>query len=391
MFVQTEFDPGLGALFATRRKRSAGDPDIWAAHLSYVEGEALGEVQYETDRGRFLSRGQTTRSPVAITEGWPLSNTTGAVLDPIFSLRRRVLIPRGKTVSVSFWTVVAATRADAADLADKHRDALSYSRAATLASTHGHAQLQYQGIGIDEAHLFQSLANWVLYSDDALRCAPEVLRRGGRPASTLWAMGISGDLPIVVLRIDDASDIGMARQLLQAQAYWRSKQLSVDVVLLNERASSYAQELQNGLDALVRNVGVNVHLVRGDLISADVREGLLAAARVVLSPRRGTLAEQVVRALEERTPPQPRLRRIMTQTRTEPTLPTLPALEYANGFGGFADGGRTYLIAIENGQTPPAPWINVVANPQFGFDFLVLGCCFFWVCFAQQNQFFGWF
>jgi cyclic beta-1,2-glucan synthetase len=395
MFVQTEFDAGLGALFATRRKRSANDPDIWAAHLSVVDGETLGEVQYETDRGRFLSRGRTTRAPAAITEGWPLSNTVGAVLDPVFSLRRRVVIPRGKTVTVTFWTMVAQTRDEVVDLADKHHDGLSYTRAATMAATQGHAQLQYLGIGTDEAHLFQSLASWVLYSDDALRCAPDILYRGGKPASSLWSMGISGDLPIVILRTDDPSDVGMARQLLQAHAYWRSKQLAVDVVLLNERASSYAQDLQNGLDALVRNVDRggplgSVHLLRADLLAGDVRDGLLAAARVVLSPRRGTLAEQVTRALDEKTPPAVRPRRIASLSRTEPALPALPALEFANGFGGFADDGRTYTIVMENGQTPPAPWINVIANPQFGFQVSAQGSGFTWARNSQQNQLTGW-
>jgi cyclic beta-1,2-glucan synthetase len=393
MFVQTEFDPASGALLATRRKRSDQDPDIWAAHVSVVEGETIGEVQYETDRGRFLNRGQTPRAPVAITEGWPLSNTVGAVLDPIFSLRRRVRIPRGKTVAVSFWTMVASTRADVVDLADKHRDASAFARAATLSSTHAHAQLQFLAIGTDEAHLFQSLANSLLYSNDALRCAPDILARGGRPASALWALGISGDLPIVVLRIDDADDLAMARQLLQAQAYWRSKQFAVDVVLLNERASSYAQDLQNGLDTLVRNASSgqpgNVHLVRNDLMSAEVREGLLAAARVVLSPKRGTLAEQVNRALADR-PLRPARPRRLAATKTDGVQSSLPALEFANGFGGFADGGRTYLVAMENGQTTPAPWVNVIANPQFGFQVSTQGSSFTWARNAQQNQLTGW-
>ncbi|MBV9904498.1 MAG: glycosyl transferase, partial [Alphaproteobacteria bacterium] len=397
MFVQTEFDAGLGALIATRRKRSPSDPDIWAAHLSVVEGETIGDVQYETDRGRFVNRGRTLRVPGAVSEGWPLSNTVGAVLDPVFSLRRRVSIPRGKTVTVSFWTMVASSRAEVLDLADRHRDPTAYARALTLAATHAHAQLQYQGIGTDEAHLFQSLANWVLYSDDALRCAPEVLRRGGRPASSLWALGISGDLPLVVLRIDDADDIGMARQLLQAHTYWRSKQLAVDLVFLNERAASYAQDLQNGLDALVRSAERasgpgNVYLVRGDLISTEVREGLLAAAHVVLTPKRGTLAEQVNRALEDRQPaPTPaRSRRLTAVQKAEPAQLPAPDLEYNNSFGGFADNGREYVIPLEEGRIPPAPWINVIANPQFGFEISAQGSSFTWARNAQQNQITAW-
>ncbi len=97
LFVETEFTAGLGAIVATRRQRSSGDPKVWAAHLSVVEGDGSGDVQFETDRGRFLGRGQTIQHSAAISDGWPLSNTAGAVLDPIFSLRRRVKIPRGAT------------------------------------------------------------------------------------------------------------------------------------------------------------------------------------------------------------------------------------------------------------------------------------------------------
>ena len=68
-------------------------PELWAAHLAVVEGETVGDVQFETDRARFLGRGQGIRTPIAMVDGWPLSNTAGAVLDPIFSLRRRVRIP----------------------------------------------------------------------------------------------------------------------------------------------------------------------------------------------------------------------------------------------------------------------------------------------------------
>ena len=93
LFVQTEFVPELGALLATRRRRAPNEAAVWAAHLAVVEGEASGELQFETDRARFLGRGNSVRSPVAIGSGRPLSNTVGTVLDPIFSIRRRVRIP----------------------------------------------------------------------------------------------------------------------------------------------------------------------------------------------------------------------------------------------------------------------------------------------------------
>ena len=180
LFVETEFVPNLGAILATRRRRSAGDPQVWAAHLAVVEGETSGDVQFETDRARFLGRGQTIRSPAAIADGWPLSNTAGAVLDPIFSLRRRVRIPRGATARIAFWTLAASSREEVLDLADKHHDAMAFERATTLAWTQAQMQLHHLGISTDEAHLFQRLANHVLYSDPTLRPAPDVLTRGVR-------------------------------------------------------------------------------------------------------------------------------------------------------------------------------------------------------------------
>ncbi|HTO42423.1 MAG TPA: glucoamylase family protein, partial [Rhizomicrobium sp.] len=394
MFVVTEFDPVLGALFATRRARSPGDPQIWAAHLSVVEGETVGEVQYETDRARFLGRNRDARGPKAVTEGWPLSNTVGTVLDPMFSLRRRVIIPRGQTVTVAFWTILGSSREDVAALADKHRDSAAFTRAATLSATQSQAHLQYLGIAADEAHLFQQLANFVLYPEAALRAPQDVLRRAG-PGSQLWPLGISGDLPIVLLRLDDVDDIEIARQLLRAHSYWREKLLQVDLVILNDRPASYAQDLQIALDGLVRAHGDrggppagSIFLLREDLLAPGLRERLLAAARVLLSNRHGTLAKQLSFALDEKaaTPPPQRV----TPAKPEPVRTNLPRLEYSNSFGGFTEDGREYAIVMNNGQLPPAPWVNVIANEAFGFLVSSGGAGFSWAHNSQQYQITAW-
>ena len=309
LFVETEFAAAEGAILATRRQRSSGDPKIWAAHLAVLEGESSGDVQFETDRGRFLGRGQTIRAPAAIVDGWPLSNTAGPVLDPIFSLRRRMQIPRGATVRIAFWTMAADSRDGIIDLVDKHRDAQAFERASTLAWTQAQMQLHHLGISADEANLFQRLANHVLYIDPTLRPPMDVIKRGMRKASTLWAHGISGDLPIVLVRIQDDDDLTLVRQLLRAHEYWRLKQLAVDLVILNERSTSYAQDFQVTLDALVRmnqsmpklasdSTRGAVFVLRADQLPPESRNLLLASARAILNGGSGTLAEQINRARE---------------------------------------------------------------------------------------------
>jgi cyclic beta-1,2-glucan synthetase len=400
LFVQTEFVPDLGAILATRRRRSADDPLVWAAHLAVVEGENFGDVQFETARARFLGRGQTIRSPAAIAEGWPLSNTAGAVLDPIFSLRRRVRIPRGATARIAFWTMAAASREDVLALADKHHDPMAFERAKRLAWTQAQMQLRHLSIDTEEAHLFQRLANHIIYSNPTLRPPVEILERGAGKASTLWAQGISGDLPIVLVQIEDDSHLELVRQLLRAHEYWRLKHLAVDLVILNARAASYVQDLQNSLEALLRmnqsmpRVAADdsrgaVFTLRADLVSREIQDLLHACARAVLHGGRGSFADQIRHARDLKPTSAPPVRRAPPAPEPETPLPR-PAMEFFNGRGGFANNGREYLTILEGNDHTPAPWLNVISNPSFGFQVSTDGSGFTWSVNSQQNQLTPW-
>jgi cyclic beta-1,2-glucan synthetase len=400
LFVETEFVAEAGTILATRRLRSPADPQAWAAHLAVVEGKTTGDVQFETDRARFLGRGQGLRSPAAILRSTSLSNTAGAVLDPIFSLRCRVRVPPRATASVAFWTLIGPSRDEVLDLVDKHHTVMAFDRATTLAWTQAQVQLRHLGIGAGDAHLYQRLANRVLYADPTLRPPAEVLKRGGGAASRLWPHGISGDLPIVLARIDQTGDHDIVRQLLLAHEYWRMKQLSVDLVILDESPPSYAQDFQASLEALVRAnralprpIGDGaqgaVFILRAELVSIEVRNLLQTAARAVLVGHRGTLSEQVRRVLEPKPAGRP-ARRLPTSIMPSPTASPRPALEFFNGLGGFADNGREYVTTLETGQWTPAPWINVVCNPSFGFQISAEGSGGTWSLNSQQNHVTPW-
>jgi cyclic beta-1,2-glucan synthetase len=401
LFAQTEFVPFLGALLATRRPRSPDEPEVWAAHVATVEGQSGGPIQYETDRARFLGRGRSIRSPASLDDGRPLSNTVGAVLDPVFSLRRRVTLAPGATVHVILSTVVAASREAVLDLADKYRDPTTFERVMTLAWTQAQVQLHHIGIEADEAHLFQRLANRIMYSDPSLRPPAGVLAANDLGAPGLWAHGISGDLPIVVVRISEMEDLGLVRQLLRAHTYWRMKMLRTDLVIVNERAISYAQDLQEALETIVRanqpvlahdggDARGGVHILRGDLLSKEERTLLHVAARAFLLSRHGSLAEQVTRLERpDRIPPSAEIRSGAPAAGPDAPAP-VPALESYNGLGGFADEGREYHVTLAPGQATPAPWLNVIANPAFGFQVSESGSGYTWSENSRENQLTPW-
>jgi cyclic beta-1,2-glucan synthetase len=397
LFVQTEFVAEAGTLLATRRRRSPEETEVWAAHLAVVEGETVGEMQFETDRARFIGRGHELRSSQFMNAGRALSNTTGTVLDPVFSLRHRVLVPSGTTVRVAYWTVVAPTRQEALDLADRHHQPTAYDRAVTLAWTQAQVQLRHLGISADEAHVFQRIANRVLYADPTLRPSSDALQRNHFGPSILWPHGISGDLPIVLVRIDEVADMEIVRQLFRAHEYWRMKRLAVDLVILNERPPSYAQDLQSGIEAAARmsqtrtgeGPGGKVFILRSDLVSVDARTALQSVARAVLLSRRGSVAEQVKRLREVAPNTVPPARRPASYRVAEAT-PRPPELAHFNGLGGFSPDGREYVTILGRGQTTPAPWINVIANPSFGFEVSAEGGCYSWSVNSRENQLTPW-
>jgi cyclic beta-1,2-glucan synthetase len=398
LFVQTEAVAELDTLLATRRPRSPDEQRVWAAHVVSVEGTSTGGSQYETERGRFLGRGRGIRTPMSMIEGRPLSNTMGGVLDPIFSLRRRLNLTPGQSGRVVFSTVLAGTRPAVLAMADKYRDPATFERITTLAWTQAQVQLHHLGITPEEAHLFQQIANRILYADPRLRAPAAILARNTLGPAALWAHRISGDLPIVLVRIDEIEDREIVRQLLRAHEYWRMKGLAVDLVILNEKPPSYLQDLQAALEGLVRagrpTLGAtpegSIVVLRGDLLSAAERDCLGAAARVMLLSRQGTLAEQVQRA-ERVAAPRRRERRPLQER--EPALeppPPRPHREFDNDLGGFVEDGREYSIVLDEGHWTPAPWINVIANERLGFQVSESGAGYTWALNSRENQLTPW-
>jgi cyclic beta-1,2-glucan synthetase len=408
MFVQTEHLAEFEALVATRRPRSHDETQVWAAHFAVVEGKIVAEPQYETDRLRFLGRGGHARSAASIVDERPLSNTTGTVLDPVFSLRYRVQVPPGKVVRVTFWTVVAESRAQLLDLIDQHHDRNAFDRAKTLAWTQAQVQLRYLDVDAEEAADFQRLAAPILYADARFRATPDAIMRGAGAQSGLWPHAISGDLPIVLLRIGDVEDIAQVLQLLKAHEYWRMKRLAVDLVIFNERVSSYMQELQGAIETAVRSSQSRprfdgelaqgaVYVLRADLMSVETRALLLSAARLTLLARRGSIATQLG-YLSQRSgqPAVPRRQKTpwLSSWPAAPDMsavPTLTAsLEFFNGLGGFGRSGSEYVTVLTAHASTPAPWINVIANPGFGFHVAAEGTGYTWADSSRENQLTPW-
>jgi cyclic beta-1,2-glucan synthetase len=397
MFVQTEFVAERGALLATRRPREPGQGQPWLVHFNSLDGEAIGGLQFETDRARFIGRGHDVRNAVSIMDARPLSNTVGTVLDPVLALRRRVRIEPGETIHAAFWTGIGANRAQALSLVDKLGSEAAFQRAKTLSWAKAEVQLRDLSLSCEDAQLYQDIAARILYADSSLRAPPDLLARNQLGQPDLWKHGVSGDLPIVMCSIEEQGGADVVRQLLRAQSYWQSKCLAADLVILNAAEPAAAAAVQAAVDAAIQNAAKGredvsgrgkVIALRADTVPAEEQDFLRIAARAVFTGRAG-LREQSER------PEEPaggaRLRRENSGEELRTHVPHLvPALEYFNGLGGFDAGAREYTVVLDDGQWTPAPWINVIANPQFGFLVSADGAGSTWSLNAQQNQITPW-
>lgn len=381
LFVQTEILPEQRAILCTRRPRSEGEQTPWMLHLMAIHGSQPGEISYETDRLRFIGRGNSVANPQAMGGGpgsaGALSGSQGSVLDPIVSIRTRIVLLPGESVTLKMVTGIGAGREAAMSLVEKYQDRYLADRAFDLAWTHGQVLLRQINATEADAHLYGRLAGAVLYANGSLRAETDILNKNRRGQSGLWGYAISGDLPIVLLQIEDPANIDLVRQLVQAHAYWRLKGLAVDLVIWNEDHAGYRQLLHDQIVDLIAGIEANVTERPGgifvrpaDQIAEEDRILFQAVARAILTDSRGTLTEQIGgRSMSWLSVPQ------LAPTRTlRPELPAVAPLPrhdllFFNGLGGFTPDGREYIITTATGTAggrTPAPWVNVLANPTFG-------------------------
>ncbi len=398
LFVETEFIAQDNALLARRRPRSAEEESIWAVHTVVTEGKVVGVIQYETDRSRFVGRGHSVADPSAINESRPLSNSVGAVLDPIFSIRQRVRIRPNETARVYFATAVALSREEALNLADKYHDVGTFDHEARLAWMRSRVEMRHLDVDLEEVQLFQRLAASVFYLDQSLRPRPHVLALNSKAQAGLWPYGISGDLPIILVRISDERDLSVVKQVLRGHRYLRSKGLSVDLVILNDHRASYFQSLQDLLLDLVRKSGEQplidkpggVFLRRTDIMPEADRILLHTIARLCIVAERGSLEEHLSRQGPERELPPPFIPSQPSYAEPESPVP-VDALSFFNGVGGFSKNGRDYVTILGEGQWTPAPWLNVIANAiNFGFQVSETGGSCTWSVNSHENRLSPW-
>jgi cyclic beta-1,2-glucan synthetase len=396
LFIRTEYMQRYNTLLAVRRPREKEKTPTWAFHELTVNEEALGGIQYETDRARFIGRGNSLEKPVAVEGNHPLSNTVGPVLDPIMSLRCRVRLQPGQTVKLNYITGVSDSKDKITLLAEKYHDWSSIERAFELAWTRSQVEMRYLNLKKEEIELYRQMMSQILYLSPHRRRLENAIKENRKGQPGLWTYGISGDLPIVLISISKVEEIDIVKELIKAHEYWRLKGLIVDIVIINEEESSYTQPLFNLLQDIlsishardIRERPGGIFIKQGATIPEEDKQLIAASARIVLKARNGALSVQTkVRngknAFEYKLW-KGKIKRYNKQDTRQLELQSF------NGYGGFDKEGREYVIKLAEGMNTPVPWSNVIANKNFGFLITESGASTTWAENSRENKLSTW-
>ena len=397
LFVQTEIIKSHQAIICSRRPRSGKDAFPVMTHFMAVHGKTVAGASYETDRDKFIGRGNTLAGPAALRSAGQLSDSEGAVIDPVVAIRCTLKLEPGESAVIDYVTGICHDRDAARALIEKYRDRNLADRVFDLAWTHGQVTLQQINASESDAQVYGRLASAIIYANPDWRAHASVLKQNRRGQPDLWGYGISGDLPIVIVRVEDQENIGLIARMAQAHSYWRMKGLAVDLIIWNENRSVYRDSLNEKINDLISanaklpsNQQGRIFSRRADQMSEEDKILMLTVARIVISDRGGTLSEHLDRVTKS-VASKPLS---ATARREDPPEAESAAhradLAYFNGLGGFTPDGREYVIATNRSQTTPAPWVNVLANRHFGTIVSESGSAYTWSENALQFRLTPW-
>jgi cyclic beta-1,2-glucan glucanotransferase len=393
LFVASEHLPGLNALLFTRRPRGSSDQPPVLLHRLVVDDPHAAEVDFETDRAAFLGRGRGIHRPSGIAN---VSRTTGWTLDPIMSLQLSTELAPQQHQELAFVTFAAGSRESVLELAERYATLASLDWALNDAGREAARDVERLGLAAARLPQLQMLASLLLMPRAALSAAPAQVaaNRLGQPA--LWALGISGDVPILLLHTSTAG-VAELEHLIRGHQLWRRQGLPVDLVILRGGVSGYEEPVRERVLALMHEAGAGdslgrrggIHLVFADLVNTEQR-GMLECLAAVILDADSDLDAQLHRVLEPRPMPPPfRVAEAVYGHVTTP-IERPDELEFDSGFGGFAADGREYVMYLAAGQHTPAPWCNVLANESFGCLTTEAGGGFTWAVNSGENRLTPW-
>jgi len=403
LFVQTEYDEEQNVIIGSRRGRVKDAKVPYIYHKVVCDSSFEGNITYETSRINFIGRNRTLKNPKAMDNDKSLENTVGTVLDPIISLRVRVRLEAYEEKELYFITGICNSKEEVLEICRSNDKGFKLER--LFEKYHNSVQLELRNLEITpaEADAFQDLAYDIFYLSENRENRQNYIKNISKYQKDLWAFGISGDIPIVLVVIDDEKDINLVIQVLKFHYYIRNKGVKIDLIIYNNEELSYDEPLQKSLMSAINtckegnmiNKPAGIHLYSKSSMNDEMRDFLIGICRVYINSKEGSLISQIQNSKKIKAEPTS-----LTKTKTKDSVLLskyitddeykTENLDLFNGYGGFSKIDGSYIIKLSDYKNTPAPWINVMSNENFGFHISESGSSYTWCANSRENKITPW-
>ncbi|MEW8956343.1 glucoamylase family protein, partial [Clostridium sp.] len=434
LFIRTEsFEDNV--LLAYRRPRAKGQKKPYIFQKILFQGEKIGAVEYETSRLNFIGRGNDEDNPRVMNREIPLENSEGTVIDPIFSQRIRMKIPKGEKVKAYVVIGSSESKEEAIDICNRYSSIEGCRGIFNGSYNNSLGELSYLGLKYKQASLYQMMASRILYTNKDIRRRETYIKSLNKHQKDLWSFGVSGDLPIVTLNIKDTSHVDIVRQCVQCHEYLNRRGVEFDLLVINEEEFSYDMPLQGSLFTIINKYSsASINNLRGKIfiqsydnlkdegisfikaistIYIDGKEedaffSLLFKGEDNLTYNLRGLPKEVYNnsiikeEVVEEMPLKWKREKYMAEigesiwegnqgksSGSNEECYDIGRLKFFNGLGGFNEKNH-YVIVLKNNNNTPAPWINVISNKKFGFHISESGSSYTWYKNSRENKLTPW-
>lgn len=394
LFIGVEALHDSDAILCSRRPRTESEQEIFFFHRVTLK-TSYAPIKFFTSRADFIGRGGSLAEPNVFSAEPTAVRAVEGSIDPLVSLGCKIRLEPGMSETLVFVSGAARSRKEACSLVERYQELLHVNRAFELSWSRAQVELRSHAYTASQADLFHRLAGCLFYNEASVRGDPDVLASNRLTQSGLWRFGISGDLPIVLLKMTDSRQGKTMQELLLAHHFLRERGIEFDLVVLHKNPGTYMQHLAEDLDYLVRSSPAGALLdrpggvfLRSSSQISDHEAALLeTASRVVIDADVGGLAEIVKSSafdqVTEHAPP-------VTLKRAPGAVPPQPPMIMRNSLGGFAPSTGHYLLPAVGALRPPLPWVNVISNPSFGFIVTESGGGYTWSENSRENRLTSW-
>ncbi len=363
-------------ILITRNKRGKVEPIHFGVNL-FPNCETIGDLEYEIDKDKLYENGDTI-IPKAIKDSKPFSKNLGLVTEPIIALKRTIKVKPGETATLNLIMSVAENEEEVKNNLTVYENNEKVERCFEVSRARVEEEARYLGITGSNIENFKKIFSYLQFQNPTKKLYINKLPKISYKQSDLWKYGISGDLPILLVKIKDINDINVVKEVLKAYEFFKVKNIQIDLVILDEEENIYERYVQEAIIneilsmqlSYMQNISGGIFLLNTNEIE-DVNL-LLFRANLLIEANKGNLntilneiEEDYLETIKNIGNDNIQYEAVKTSENNNYKL-EIENLKYYNEYGAFSQDGKEYIIKINNETTPPTVWSHIIANENFG-------------------------